>query len=311
MICLNHDGTYKKINKVEKILKHKNEIVWYLIDISTKLKGPVYTISKTLSLDKINMIKILLTIVYNVEDCPYSDASTLHYTINIDTIEKFYSIYPLINQMMTYNMYRENFYLVSKDIIISNIEIEADNTIIEIDENDEDYMITKAFKRLNMTTSVYKLMGVKFIILDNKNHWYISKDIPDDFYKIGLHVIGTESLYLLSRKQFIRLSSIKSMTINIGYDIENDCKVYDDESYILEDNTIDCNSIEAILSTCMFFPQMMSLERAVYDVSSEITIDIDLYNGNNYHLSITEKEARNPIFLFDIINKIIQISNEI
>lgn len=307
MYILNADGAICK-NKDKKDIDKK-----FLIDISTKMKGPVYTISDNLPTDTLSSFKIGLELIYSVEDCPYSDITNIHYQIEINSIEKFFSIYPLIQQMIVYNFYCDNFDIISKRISITRIEIESTKLGIIIEEYDDDTVIKKAFARIGMVTIVHKIMLNKFLILTKDNRWYISKEIPSSFHRIGIPIIGTESLYLLSKKQYKRLLKIVELDITMGYNEEETGEIdYSTDYYdfsILEMNHIVCHKLESILETCLFFPQMISMEKAVYGKVSEINISVILDSDASYTIHINEKEAERSIDLFNILNKLVELDN--
>ena len=308
MYVLKEDKTVSKNNNTKDINKK------FLIDISTKMKGPVYTISNSLPTDTLSSFKIGLELNYSVEDCPYSDITNISYQIEINSIEKIFSIYPLIQQMISYNFYCDNFDIITKRIAITAINIESSKLDMTIEEYDDDRVIKKAFNRIGLVTDVAGFMYNRFLVLTKDNHWYFTKEIPKSFHRIGIPIIGTESLYLLNKKQYRRLSSIVELNITLGYNGEEACSIsYSTDYYdfsILETNYLECRTLESILETCLFFPQMISMEKVVYDKVSEIEINIVLDSGASYTIHIDEKEAEeHSIELFNILNKLIELDN--
>jgi len=308
-IILNKDGTYEIIKNEAKIERSIKNAKYIIIDISTALKGPVCTLIKPkyLSSEKVDC-QIDLLLIYAATDCPASDTSTFHYSLPLDSINHRYNIYPLMKQMIDFNYYKCEFDIVDTEITIDNISVLFDGKVaIEINEDIMDEYIDKTFKQLKLITSVLELEDENHIILKN-NKWYASSEIPTHFDYILYNIKGNESLYLLTEKQFNRFCLIDSVSIKMY-------RCYDDITYHKsttdvfedEDNYITTTGISNILTSCLYFPQYIELEKNIYNSKMALTISIET-PIKIYNLKITEKEFNNnPIELFNIINKLLQL----
>ena len=310
-LALRYDGSYKNYKSINKLYDDINNTEYVIIDNSTSLKGPLYTMVEASKLTlKYHEIEVIIKVQYNCIDCPFSDYSLVKSLIEVDSIEKYYSIYPLIHQLLNYNFFINDCMSEAPSITINEIYLKSDKFTIElnIDMYGEN-KFRRVFKKLNMLTCVSKAIDDGYLIMSN-DKWSISNDVPDSFDYIGIPVRGSESLYILNKKDFKRFNSIQAISIKM-----NDSSIYDDSAFyevILNDRDgsevfeYECCSLDDIFQTCVYFPQLLSLEYYVYgnNVSLDVLIETDTIN---YQLMITEKEAIDGICIFDIINKLLKI----
>lgn len=307
-IILNNDGSYELIKKGSKIDNRMDNAKYVVVDISTPLKGPIHTIIKPkyFSNEKLDC-KVDLLVLYAAVDCPASDTSTFHYSLLLDNLNHRYNIYPLIQQMIDFNFYKSEFAIIDTEITIINITITFDNnTIIEINEDTMDENLQEIFKKLKLLTSVSKLDNNHIILKNNK--WYASDVIPLHFDYIIYNIKESESMYLLTEKQFNRLCIIDELSITMygryGYylDFNKTTDIFD-----AEDNYINAHGIANILRSCLYFPQYIELEKFIYHSKMVLKILVDTFI-KTYNLVVTDEEFdNNPIQLFNIVNKLLQL----
>ena len=167
------DGTYKKI---KSITKKYLDADWYLIDISTDRKGPLFTVVKDINTDfKRDNINIAYDITYAPYDLPFDENTTIHNEFDITTLELYYSIYPLIKQVFGFNNYRDVATDMYSCINFNSIDICYKNTCIHLDEGVSDKGIKKTFEYMNMVTNVSSISEYGFetidVILLRKKKW--------------------------------------------------------------------------------------------------------------------------------------------
>ncbi len=304
------DGSYTIFKKESELIKRcsKDEVRYIILDISTPLKGPVHTLVKPkhLSTNEVEC-HVDLYILYAAEDCPSSDASTFNYMLSADNVNSRYNIYPLIKQMIDFNYYKNNMDLIDSEITIENISISLEDKNIEINEEVSDKYIDKSFKDSRLITSVYNSVGESHVILKN-GKWYATISIPMEFDFILFNMKSSESMYLLSYKEYLTFNSIISVTIKIFGKCEDD---YDTlqygELYETEDNYIQASDIYSILETCLYFPQYVELERMICNSRMALVIELESIT-RSCKLLITEKEYDvNTIKIFDIFNKLLYL----
>ena len=322
IIALLYDGRYKIYKNFEDVSIPK--VKYLVIDNSTILKGKTYTIIdaskiKDDGIRKLGFMDLSMSISYAGIDTPCCNETTLQSNISLNGFEKVYSIYPLIKQLFSFNIYKDSYLSIDNMLSIDSITIKTkdknkylicDN--LEIDDCD-DLLIKKWFNDFNLKTDVYNLLGSDNHLILKNGKWYIDKHIPQKFDYIGYNLPDIETIYLLKEKQFSRLSLIKNISIDI-YDRTDYSEIYGDYEYsephyIDEDfdNRLSCSSIEEFLQSCVYFPQLIELEKLIYgkNIALGITLSTPFLN---YNLHITEEETRvNGICLFKIINKLLQM----
>jgi hypothetical protein len=328
IITLNSDGSYSKYKSYKKFLKHANLYTYALFNISTQLKGPVFTAVKNVNTLAVNQfiklneegypIQVQLDVLYDSDDTPTEDAIHLTENIEINSIEKFYSINPLIQQVSLFNEFSTYSLLNISSICIENVHL-ITNTMKGrcIIDALKDLEFDKMKDSLSMNTDVSQLFDEKmnrenkYMILKN-NKWKTveEKDIPNIFDYIGIDIFGTESFYLLSYEQYLLFSSIEKVNFEIidrdmpdekfkNYEIEP----FDIEPYIM---TAETTTIQDLLEICLLFPQLLLLEKTIYNVSNGLFIQV-ITKYKVYKLYISSVETSQGICLFEIINKLISM----
>lgn len=308
-IGLYQNGDYKIFKNTKKMYKKKEDFKYVVLDSSTGLKGPLHTLVNVVcSEEYMKNVDILIKVSYNANDCPFSDTSTIKSHYDINSIEKFYSIYPLVRQMLNFNTFKNDFEYIDNEMNVDRITMHSDNFEIELDEEVEDDVIRKAFKEIKMMTYVRRAFKSRYLILDNDT-WFFSKVIPKKFDYIGIEIEDMESFYLLTEEEYKRFRAITHLRI----DFDNST-IYTDTYYhdLIETmypadnhNYMECMSLKSILETAIFLPQLLILEQYVYNSSAFLQLEIDTLH-KSYHLNITDKETQSGICLFDIINKLLQ-----
>lgn len=309
-ICLYKDRTYKIIKKDKDISRKLKDTKYIIVDIATFMKGPTHTLVKPKFYNETNdKVTLNLSVSYRSPDCPGNDISNFEYSLNADSLNTRYNIYPLMNQMMVFNDFKYEMDVIDTEINIDTIEIYFDNnkTTISVNEDLEDNDISNIFKKLKMITSVISLGGDHIILKNGK--WEETTSIPKLFDYILYNTVDSESLYLLDMMQYEILTSITKCTIsmyrNFDYELffdENDMTNPDEDNYLCSQN------ISQLLDICLYFPQYLELEKLIYDNAMRINIEIET-KYKTYELNISEKEYRKEyqLSLFDIINKILSL----
>lgn len=301
-----NDGTYKdNLNK--------KDASFYLIDISTDRKGSLYTIT-----DKINTcirnndISVSLDISYAPMDVPYDDSTVITSIFEIDSIEKYYSIYPLIKQIFAFNTFCETWSLsIDSCISIANISINFDNNKISIDEYETDKSIKKAFSYLSMNTNVSDILSENEVIIMKKGKWWIetiySNKYPkyEKFDYIIIPLIDTESAYLLTYKEYNLFRQDYTVQVNMLYTSDENSVIYSDDYCA---NWIDMKNLKDVLYSCLFTPQLILLEQKIYNVPMYLEIIVST-KYRDMKLSVSENEMNIPrnTCIFYIIKRLLEL----
>ena len=322
IIVLNKDGTYIKYKNYKKFKsKHTGSIAYVIFDISTALKGPVYTVVKDVNFESIDQfikysetncpISVHLDITYDSMDIPSVDAIHIQQDIDINSAERFYSIYPLIQQITLFNAYAAMSLLNTEEINIDDVRLVTNNGIrIKAVNIFEDDSFNRIMTEMSMRTTVDKLIKDRTFLILNDNEWSVEEIIPDTFDYIGIKVGLSETIYLLSYEKCMNFFSIRKIRIDIfergmpsSFITDADTFPVDIEPYLMSSDTV---YTEGVLETCLLLPQLFTLQKAVYQSSNSLMIHV-LTTRNNYSLYISSIEASNGLCLFDIIDKLVSM----
>jgi hypothetical protein len=319
-ISLLNDGKFKILKNKYHIYNLIYDTKYLVMDISTALKGKTCTLidvsKKPINIFKKDMFDLLgveIELEYGAVDTPMDSEPPIKSIILFNSIEKIFSVYPLVKQMFGLNYFKE--VRLSTDYIllfIRSILVKSKVSDIKFNCDDLDGKVGKYFKKLNIKTDVDNTLDPDQHIILKEGMWHISKDIPNKFDYILYHIIDIETLYILTEKQYNRFLSIKYLNVylydNSKYDEIEDYFGINDEC--LEDNMIydmSCSDINSILETCVYLPQLIELERFIFNKNFHVVIELQT-KYMTYKLDITEEETRkNGICLFKIINKLLQM----
>lgn len=292
MIAFLNNGTYKKIDTIRD---NSYDIKFYAIDISTERKGPVFTLVYNPYMNfKESKLSITLDIQYAPVDLPFDENITISSTIDVDNMEKFYNVYPLVKQMFEFNTFREmNNLYIDSNLNIDQIKIKSPTLNIILDSDCSYKKIKRTFKYLNMLTNTDKIFGeYPIIALYKDNTWEHVKDcyyIKKKCKYVLVNIPFTESCYMIKYSDYKRMITYNQLTINTYYENVN----Y--ENTELEDyfSTINFYNFDEILQACIFVPQIILMEQHIYDMT--FNMDIMLCNKNtNIRLTIDKEEAIIP-----------------
>lgn len=302
---LNDDYSIQKVSKVTK--KNTKNMKYLLLDISTARKGPLYTLVEdvNLSFNDDKWIDIAMDVSYAGVDVPCDDCTMLTTSFSTNTIERYYNIFPLIKQMLTFNTFREKNSNIDNQLFIETIQFQYGKESVYINEYDSDQTINKLFRKLKMRTAVDQILSDDEILLIYDNHWELAS-LSNEFdtahlNKIGISVPSTESIYLLSYTDFSYFLYLNSISVEIGYPETDDIE---ESEYCI----LNANSIKEILELCIFIPQMVLLEQQIYGNAIRLTIHVETDYGKR-SLLIDEKEtpfAKN-MCIFILIKKLLKM----
>ena len=165
-----------------------------------------------------------------------------------------------------------------------------------------------------MLTCTEHILNDKFLLMKDGiwDMYSYSEYEPLDmkFDKIGIMIPYTESLYLMTYKEYELFQSFDSIDIELKYSVSpsEEIAMFDefyDEEYA---SIISINDMKTLLEVCMFIPQMILMEQSIYtnDMSLKIIID----RGDDiYSLIIDQdeiKDSRNTC-LYYIIKKLLKM----
>ena len=308
-----NDHTYEKVKNIKE--SDTTDVSFVLFDISTDRKGPLYTMVKDINFNYIKEhIHIVMDVSYAPIDLPFDDSILIPSSFDITSLNTHYNVYPLIKQIFAFNTFRETESTIDNQILIQDMEIHYGDSILKISERDSEKTIKKIFKKMKMLTCTEHVLEDRFLLMKN-GIWDIysySEYEPLDmkFDKIGIMVPYTESLYLMTYKEYELFQSFDSIDLELKYNISSSEHVamfdeFYDEEYV---SIISINDIDTLLQVCMFIPQMILMEQLIYN--NEMSLKIVVDRGDDmYSLIIDQdeiKDSRNTC-LYYIIKKLLKM----
>jgi hypothetical protein len=316
-ISLLYNGKYKILDNDYNIEHIISDTQYFIIDNSTVLKGKTCTLveSDKLKSDNSALLGLHAELSYDSIDVPISDETIIKTEIPFNSLEKIFSSYPLVKQFFGFNYFVEiQLGIEGISLYINSLYIKTKEGIIEFEYDESNGSIEKYFKKFNIGTDVDNVLGSNNHIILKNGRWYVDKYIPSKFDYVYYNLCDIETLYTLTAKQYVRFSLIKFLNIyiydksdynNIGcmkYDRYDDSLTDDDLLY-----NMSCDNMDSILEACIYFPQLIELEKNVCEKLLAIRIEL-VTKHMTYNLDIMEEETSNTsLCLFKILNKLLQM----
>ena len=297
-----------KVIPINKITK-KSQVLFYMIDISTDRKGPLFTLVKNVNNGfNSSIAKMTLSLSYTPYDLPFIEQEDIPTDIPVSTISEFYNLYPLIRQIFSFNEFM-NMYSGEIDVYINidEIVIHTNRYKITLDESATDEDIKNTFSKLNMLTSVSSILYNNEVIIIKNNTWdIINMDYVDfkKFDKLFIPLGEMECGYLMSSKMFNRLRNVKSLNISFTYE---EFDSYDESYDDYNETIVSIPYFNEIILSLLFIPQYMLLEKSIYGTCCGLNMIIE-YEDKCISLNITSEEAEvsKNLCLFIILKKLLK-----
>lgn len=325
-IGLKLDGTFESFKNEAHLLENSSQFEYLIFDCSSKLKGPLHTIVKKKNLHSFpDSINVKLKVDYQVPELPWNESNEYDMDIDISTSTELFTVASMCHQYEAFNSfmtemidYHSDNIGSEMDILIKEIEITypVDHKN-RIDKFRYDYTISCKLLRkfLNdhyMNMCCDNFLKRKYLIFKGSDY-YLSSHIPNDYDYIGIGIAKAECFYLLSKKKYERIEKIRSIEVDIGveefstYSGELEC--HPTLEFMMTDTS---NIIESML----FIPQFLLIKITLpfehftaYRSSFKhyLKLSIDCKDGLVYNVFATDKEIRDGVSLFKIINAITKI----
>lgn len=300
------NGKYKEYKSDSKIFSHIDDIKFVFVDIETRLKGPVYSYVAARGLEPVPFdTSISFKLSYEPVDCPCSKETTLSSSIYASSLGSNFCIYPLVTEMYQFNNFKRKYDIDDDYINIESIRIDNKGNHIEIIPDEiSNRDMESIFKKTRLFTNGALISKHEIVVLKNNDEWYIDTKIPSSF-KCIFYKVTNQTFYRITNKEYLYLKLIRffRLTIFIPEEDENlDFDDIDNSPYV----TLYASNIFDILEICLFQPQLMSLDKALYD--EKISIKIELGTDiNNYVLNISSKECNSGFCLYEILYKLLAL----
>jgi hypothetical protein len=305
------------------------EYAFSLVDISTEIKGPLYTMVRNKKLKNVpSPMEMTLDLSYDIPDVPPNPYSTFVNTIDMETPSGAYNGYPLVLQMIACNKFIESQSLENVDsrIYINKIRLSNKKHKLQITEKNLDKDIKDLFDRFGICTNMSDIMNSSFncVWVSANSTWGMGR-IPECFdeeellsaihmgwSKVLICFPEMESGYLISTISLLFFNRIREFSVKLIYTPakeKNSTVDYLsslDEEYESEYFASDVNNI---LKMCIFIPQIIKMEKSLYDM--DVTIQLNVKQGDaNISLTISKKETKNKtdLCLFHILERMIGLS---
>lgn len=261
--------TGKKKDKVYSSVKAGLHDTYRLIPIHSNRKGPLYTIVKESDYEKKenHSISIDYEFLYNWFDCPVDCPVTM----SVPSFENCYLIHPLMSQLSQLS----NFCDMCGDesyISIGNMAIHIDKKTYLVDIDDDERVIRDVCQKYRIETIVSDIFGMhdRILLLNDEGCMFIDDieldnilNLKSSFKYAIIPIMGTESVYLLTSAELITFLQINYFSVSM---------LWDDKVPVMNFCT---SSIQDILRVCLFYPQLLLLEDALFHSNPGYYLSID------------------------------------
>lgn len=318
-IALDLFGKYKIFKNEKEMLRVKNKYEYCIFDISSTLKGPLHTMVPSSTIYNLpDTLRVEIVVEACPRDLPFKEENVFSSNIEINTLTELYSIGAQCYQYEGFNNFIQD-RLIDGDIeTCSDINVEEIRIIyqeaskVDIKEFHYFYNIPCSFLRKFLNANhiclcANELFKNKFLILNN-GRYHFSKDIPDEYDYIGIPIIGSESFYLLTRKQYKRFMKIRDLEITVSI---YDCKENGDSEFnpIEFFNTIEPCS-HSFFEMLLFIPQYIAFQHLIsaqidyFDLAVQVLVN---YDDIIFNIVALPKDTAKGVSLFKIIDRITKI----
>lgn len=279
--------TGKKKDKIFPSVKIGLPGTYRLVPIQSTRKGPLYTIIKESNYKKKrdHSISMEYEFLYNWFDCPVDQPVTM----SVPNFDNQYLVQPLMAQLSQLN----NFCEMCGDesyLSVGAIMIHIDNNQYVIDIDDDERAIRAICQKYGIETSVSDIFNLndQILLIGDKGCIWIDDigfedilNLKHTFQYAVVPIDGTESVYLLTRNELITYLQIKYLSVSM---------LWNDKVHIMGFST---QYIQDILRACLFYPQLLLLEDALFHSTPGYQLSIDTHqNICDAKLTITSTELQ-------------------
>lgn len=306
-------------NKKDKYstIPYKNNL-FTAINISTPSKGPIYALAKgngkTITKE---IISCSINMNYYIKDTPIDEEISFNTFVNIDSGCNPHSIYPLILQIMNINEFLENQCDSDFRIHLNSIFFKTTSGTRMLSEEFSDKKVRKVIESLGTMTDMNSIVGNNsFINLHIPSNYSITDEITDKVRfdtKRLLCFPEIETAYLIIGMIYEELASLNNMivTVKSSYRFR---RVHTDnlvdeinatKSETRSVTTYHAITLDQIIRLFIYVPQLIRIERSLFDVDTTIEIMIER-GGKEITLLIPNNEYTIDFSLYDIVCNLLQ-----
>lgn len=291
------------------------------IDISTPSKGPIYALVKgdgKLTNKELTFGRIRMN--YYISDTPIDEEVSFETYADFSGGSDPHEFYPLILQIMHMNEFLENQSEDDHRIHLNQVYFNSKVRTEILSDEFSDKKLRKMIEGFGIMTDMPSIVGEKsFIHISNmgKNLKYIITDELPEFLgftdQIMLCFPEIETGFLLRSNIYHELLSLNEMTISVVF--QNRMKKIHKEN-LIEEIGVGRNvhsyrcyhaiTLDQIIRLFIYVPQMIRIERTLYDVDTTIEIILEK-RGKTASLSIKKEEYHPDISIFHIVRSMLSI----
>ena len=309
---------YKLIKDKKTLLQKRESFKYLVLDCSSTLKGPVYSIVRTekMSSPKEKMtIEMVLGYGTLSDYYTYEDQETLiSYEINKDSLLELYSIISNMYLYSTYNycMIEEFKYTCILSLKISYVEDCVKKVYTYTYNDDDDVDIFHDFiKEVGYELYTSELFGYKNNLYLYESGLYEFSECAsyDDIKYIGFHLRQSQSFCLLKYATYLRFCLLDSIEYSVRSYRRKDLYTFGDNSddYITIDQ---CFELVLSFEFIVILSQHHLISKKEYTEIDEnyiIRTEICTSDGYEYNVDSSSKELeRYGYCLFKIIDNLLK-----
>ena len=337
--------------RFRKYYRDRKDLIQYIaIENFTSKKSDCFVFIKPDHFDPVFIPMTLKYLVsYKGIDDPVSRDNVYENTVYIDSIYKKYSIAPLLIQLARFsgsNHGYSPFETVLLDVKIKTVSEEFHWTYqsekslekflkkrgLMVDTSDTfrldrskvtDKIFGQWHSYLNGGTLLYSSNGYQYFYFHKDGTWRIT-DVPPLKYSerckyekygewshVGIVIPNSELIYVMARKEALVFSNVAYLDIE-GTSAYDGRKDLPNDSEIVFNRHIECNTLADILHACLIFPQVCDLDTIIYDISySYIKLNIVMKDHRVYaKIFNVERKNNQPGYHFDLFLMILRVMVE-
>lgn len=312
-IYFKKDGTVK----FTKPKSNKN-IEFTAVPIGTPSKGPLYTIVKGLPTSRLNGLKHgYVKMIYGIVDTPPQEENEFETLANFIDGESPYSFYPLVRQLMYANTFIENQGVDDRFIHVHQINVGTAFDHMNLFGDFSYKEMEKEFDRLMLKTNLEEISKNKSYLIQNASHDGCKYEFVDelpDYNSLDSFVLfpEIESMYRISTYDMHNFQALNHVSVELYYEpLVVRCSEKSVTDYVLEaradgshEKFYDAVTVDQIFMLCIYVPQLIMIERSLYDMDVTVTVTIE-FKGRSISLVIRKDEWGRNFSLFSIIQKLV------
>ena len=304
------------------------------VSIQTQSKGNIYSFIKgDGSIIRRDQKMMSIQMIHYIEDTPMDERFAFETVMDFSIPSHYYEAYPLIRQILHINDFLQ--YQSNDDhrIFVNEIFIKSVNTESILSGEFSDKKVKKVMEENCLLTDMASIMQndsyisfrtLESGILNDKKlkkkygkkavyQYEILEDLLNGEHSIFVMVCLSEleTAYCVPWYTFNNIMHISNISVDVKYikRMKKVTKISTDVTNNNEDETVKsyyAYTLDQFFKLCLYVPQLIAIERYLYNVDVEVTINVELY-GKRMRFTMRKDEYTINFNLYTIITRIIDV----